>query len=154
MPYMPRVTPVRVIVGAVAAGILLLVAAGVALVALHAWDSPHFARSDLVGVYVAKYPTGTETLTLNPDGTWLQEVRLKEPPDSTPVSRMGSWTWDESAQRLRLHTAMPVNDGHGRINPAFQTDPGGGDYSLARKWLFFGQLYLGDWDSAPLWKVE
>ncbi len=49
---------------------------------------------------------------------------------------------------------MPVNDGHGRINPAFQTDPGGGDYSLARKWLFFGQLYLGDWDSAPLWKVE
>ena len=151
---MPKLTPLRVIIGAAVAGTLLLVAAGVALVALQAWRWPRFERSDLIGVYVASYPTGTETLTLNADGTFLQEVALKEPQGSTPVTRTGSWTWDESAQRLRLDNKMPVNDGLGRISPTFQTDPGGGSYPLERRWWFFGQLLLGDQGSAPLWKVH
>ena len=150
---MPKVTRLRVIGGAAVAGIIVLVAAGLVLAALFAWCSPHFDRSDLVGVYVAKYPTGTETLTLNADGTFLQEVTLKEPPDSTPVTRTGSWTWDESAQYLRLDNGMPVNDGSGDISPTFQTGSGG-DYPLERRWWFFGQLLLGDQGSAPLWKVD
>ena len=128
-------------------------AAGLVLAALFAWCSPHFDRLDLVGVYVAKYPSGTETLTLKPDGTFLQEVTLKEPQDSTPITRVASWTWDESPQRLRLHDGMAVNDGFGDISPTFRTDSGG-DYGAERKWWFFGQLLLGDRDSAPLWKVD
>lgn len=150
---MPRLTPLRVIGGAAVAGILALVVAGLVLVALYAWCSPHFDRPDVVGVYVAKYPSGTETLTLNADGTFLQEVTLKEPPDSTPVTRVGSWTWDESDQRLRLPNCMAVNDGHGDIRPTFQTDSGCG-FPLTRKWWFFGQLLLGDRGTTPLWKVE
>jgi hypothetical protein len=151
---MPRLTPLRVIVGAAVAGILVPVAAGLVLVALFlAGVSPHFDRSDLIGVYVAKYPSGTETLTLKPDGTFLQEVTLKEPQDSTPVTRTGSWTWDESAQRLRLHDGMAVNDGFGDISPTLRTDSGG-DTGAERKWWFFGQILLGDRDSAPLWKVD
>ena len=150
---MPRLTPLRVIGGAVVAGILVLVAAGLVLAALFVWCLPHFDRSDLVGVYVAKDRFGTETLTLKPDGTFLQEVTLKEPLDSTPITRVGSWTWDESDQTLRLDDGMPVNDGFGNISPTFQTGSGG-DYPLTRKWWFFGQLLLGDRDSAPLWKVD
>jgi len=152
---MPRLTPLRVIVGAAVAGILVLVAAGLVLVALFLIGvSPHFDRSDLVGVYVAKYPSGTETLTLKPDGTFLQEVRLKEPRHSTPVTRSGYWTWDESRQYLDLHDGMAVNDGSGEISPTFQTGVGGGSFPLDRKWWFFGQLYLGVRESAPLWKVD
>jgi len=131
--------------------VMALVAAGLVLVA--SW-SPHFERSDLVGVYVAKYPSGTETLTLKPDGTFLQEVRLKEPRHSTPVTRSGYWTWDESRQYLDLHDGMAVNDGSGEISPTFQTGVGGGSFPLDRKWWFFGQLYLGVRESAPLWKVD
>lgn len=151
---MPKLTPLRVIGGAAAGGILVLVAAGLVLAALLAWCSPHFDRSDLVGVYVAKYPSGTETLTLKPDGTFLQEVTLKEPQDGAPVTRGGTWTWDEPAQRLRLHNCMPVSDPSGNIRPDFQTAPPGCDTGAERKWWFFGQLLLGDRDSAPLWKVD
>ena len=120
---MPRLTPLRVIVGAAVAGILVLVAAGLVLVALFLIGvSPHFDRSDLVGVYVAKYPSGTETLTLRPDGTFLQEVTLKGPQGSTPITGVGSWAWDESAQRLRLDNCWGVNDGFGDISPTFQTE--------------------------------
>jgi len=151
---MPKITPLRVIGGAVVAGILVLVAAWLVLAALVAWCSPHFDRSDLVGVYVAEYPTGTETLTLKPDGTFLQEVVLKEPLDSTPITRVGPWTWDESAQRLRLDNCMAVGDGFGNISPTFQTDAGGLDTGAEREWWLFGQLLLGDRDTAPLWKVD
>jgi len=105
-------------------------------------------------VYVAKYPSGTETLTLKPDGTFLQEVTLKKPQNSTPVTRTGSWTWDESRQSLYLANCMPVSDGSGDIRPAFQTDPSGCGTGAERKWWFFGQLLLGDRDSAALWKVH
>jgi NlpE N-terminal domain len=152
---MPKLTPLRVIVGAAVAGVLSLVAAGlVFFVALLVWGLPHFERSDLIGVYVAKYPTGTQTLTLNEDGNFLQEVKLKKPPDSAPFTQIGSWTWDESAQRLRMDNCWGVNDGLGNISPTFQTEAGRCDYPLTRRWWFFGQLLLGDEDSAPLRKVD
>lgn len=151
---MPRITPLRLMAAVAAAGILLLVVGGLFVAALFAWCLPHFDRSDLVGVYVAKYPTGTETLTLKADGTFLQEVVLKEAREDPPITWAGVWTWDESDQRLRLDNGMPVNNGFGDISPTFQSEGGAGSYPVERKWVFFGQLLLGDRDSAPLWKVE
>jgi len=152
---MPKITPLRVIGGAVVAGILVLVAAWLVLAALVAWCSPHFDRSDLVGVYVAEYPTGTETLTLKPDGTFLQEVVLKEPLDSTPITRVGPWVWDESEQRLRLANCMAIDYSFGRISATVQTAEGGCSYTAERKWWYYGQLLLdGHGSFADLSKVD
>jgi hypothetical protein len=131
-----------------------VVAAWIFLESSLIWYTPHFERSDLVGVYVAKYSNGTEKLTLNEDGIFLQEVELKEPRDSAPVNRTGSWTWDESRQRLSIHDCWGGNDGHGRIRP-LQDEGAVCSYPLAREWWgMFGRLYLGDQGSAPLWKVD
>ncbi len=102
---------------------------------------------------MAKYHSGTEVLSLSADGTFLQEVMLKEPQDGAPITRTGSWTWDESRQSLNIADCMAVNDGRGDIRPTFQTDSGCA-FPLEHKWGFFGQLLLGDRDSSPLWKVE
>ncbi len=134
-------------------GVLALVAAGLVLWVLFSWFLPEFDRSDVVGIYVAKYPSGTETLTLNANGTFLQEVVLKEPQDSTPITRTGTWTWAESEQRVRLPNCMIVNDGHGDIRPAFRDDAGC-SFQPGREWWFFGQLLLGGRETAPLWKVR
>ena len=55
-------------------GGIVLVSAFLVLWALYAWFTPHFDRSDVVGVYVANYPALTETLELKEDGTFRQEV--------------------------------------------------------------------------------
>ncbi len=150
---MLTLTPVRVIGGAVIVGVLALASAAAVLIALFAWCTPEFDRSGIVGVYVAKYPSGTETLTLNADGSFLQEVVLKEPQDNTPITRTGSWTWDESAQYLRLRNCMAVGDGFGDIRPTFRTDSGC-SLPAERRWWFFGQVLLGGESSAPLRKVR
>lgn len=151
---MPKLTPIRIIGGVAAGGVLALVVGGLVVAALFAWCLPHFGESVLVGVYLARYHSGTETLTLSADGTFLQEVMLKEPQDGAPITRTGSWTWDESKQTLRLFDCMDVNNGSGDINPAFRSEGSGCSYTAERRWWFFGQILLGDRDSAPLWKVN
>lgn len=148
---MLKITPLRVVVGAVVAGVLALASAGLVLWALFAWFLPHYDRSDIVGVYVANYSSGTETLTLNADGTFLQEVVLKEPQDSTPITRTGTWTWDESEQRVSLRNCMALNDGHGDIRPTFRTDAGC-SWPAEPEWWFFGRLLLGGRESTPRWE--
>ena len=149
MPIMPKLTPLRIAVGVVVAPVLLLATAWLVLFALATWCLPQFEREDLVGVYTAKCPSGTETLTFKADGTFLQEFTLKEPRNGTPITGTGSWTWDESSQRLRMDNCWGI--GNCRHNPH---DVGRCDTGADRKWLFFGQLLLGDRDSGPLWKVD
>jgi hypothetical protein len=64
------------------------------------------------GTYVASYPFGTEKLTLNADGTFLQEVTINS---EVPETVRGSWKFDGHDSRVNLYGSMVVVDGFGAL---------------------------------------
>jgi hypothetical protein len=150
---LPRLTPLRLIGGAVVLGILGLVSAFLLLWVLFSSCTPRFERSELVGVYVAKYPSGTETLELKEDGTFLHKVVLKDPQDSTPVTRTGTWAFDEHAQIVSIPGCMAVR-GRGDINPTFRTDLSDCALPVERQGIFFGPITLSGDANIIMRKVD
>jgi hypothetical protein len=146
---LPRLTPLRVIGGILILGALGLVCGYLLLWGLFSWCTPHFDRSDIVGVYVGKFPWGTETLDLREDGTFLQEVVLREPQDTTPVTRTGTWTFDDPAQTIRISECIPVLG----IKPTFGTDFGCA-YVPEREHLFYGDIMLAAYSNVEIRKVD
>jgi hypothetical protein len=63
--------------------------------------------SDLVGKFQAEYPFGTETLTLNSDGKYVQEfVEL----GNTNVANVhGAWHYDSAHRELELENPLVIN---------------------------------------------
>src|SRR5205823_8516421 len=76
------------------------------------------------GTYVASYPFGTETLTLNAVGTFLQEVTIKS---EVPERVRGSWKFDGRDSRLTLYGSMVVVDGFGKLRHDWRTVTSGVD---------------------------
>jgi len=64
------------------------------------------------GSYAASYPFGTETLVLNRDGTFVQQVTIKNEP---PAAARGSWKFDPANSRVDLYGSMIVVDGFGKL---------------------------------------
>jgi len=64
--------------------------------------------SDLVGKYRADYPFGVETLTLNSDGTYLQE--FVEHQATNVLSASGKWTYDSRYRELVLQNPLVIDD--------------------------------------------
>ena len=108
-------------------------------------------QSELAGVYVATYENGTEKVTLDKGGTFVQEVRLQ---GSDPaVVNTGTWQYRDG--RVDLHHCLAVSDGLGQIRADFATTSGVCSPSLGRRWAFAGELRLGgDEDPSPLWKIQ
>jgi hypothetical protein len=134
----------RLVVAAVAFAALLIL-----LVIAFSWHSPYLRRSDVVGTYVAKYPSGTERLELKRDGTFVQEVVLKVPQDT--VTRSGTWTFNEATQTLMIRDCMRVGR-EGDISPTFRTDLGC-FLPVERSAVFFGPITLtgGTYPVTGLW---
>lgn len=59
------------------------------------------------GTYVASYPFGTETITLNRDGTFVQRVAIKQ---EQPVTVHRTWDFDPKESRVNLYGSMIVAD--------------------------------------------
>src|SRR5260370_4731353 len=57
------------------------------------------------GTYVASYPFGTETITLNRDGTFVQRVAIKQ---EQSVTVRGTWDFDPKESRANFYGAMIV----------------------------------------------
>jgi hypothetical protein len=149
---MPKLTPLRVIGGVAALGVLGIASAFFAAWALFSWCVPEFDRSDIVGVYVGKFQWGTATLDLREDGTFLQEVVLKEPQDTTPVNRTGTWTFDDPAQTIRIPECIPML-GVGDINPTSRTDFGCAFVPEREHW-FYGDIMLAAYSDVEIRKVD
>ena len=58
------------------------------------------------GTYVASYPFGTEKLTLNHDGTFVQEVTIEK---QTQATARGSWTFDADKSRVELNGELVLS---------------------------------------------
>jgi hypothetical protein len=104
--------------------------------------------SDVPGVYVANYDSGTQELTLQDDGTYLQVVTLDGVDE--PVTNSGVWTYDD--QDVSLRDCFFLNDGTGGIRPDFANKLGICLYSVGRRWFLWGQLRLGPDEGSPLWR--
>lgn len=109
-------------------------------------------ESELYGAYVATYENGTQKLTLEKDGAFVQEVRLKG--SDSVVVNSGTWKYNRPSNYVDLENCLGVNDGFGRIRANFATNRGGCSYPVERRFLFAGQLRLGPDESSPLWKVQ
>lgn len=111
-------------------------------------------ESELYGVYVAEYESGTEKLTLHKEGRYIQEVSLKG--SQKPTINSGVWKYDPSRNRVEMEGCFGVGDGFGKIRPDFAAKRGVCSFPVGRRWFVVGQgqLRLGPDEASPLWKVE
>ena len=58
---------------------------------------------EVYGTYVATYPFGTDKITLNRDGTFVQRVEVK---DEQPVTVQGRWEFDPKESQASFYGAM------------------------------------------------
>jgi hypothetical protein len=70
------------------------------------------------GTYVATYPYGTETMTLNSDGTLIQRAAINK---ESPLTVRGRWEFDPAESRVSIHGVMIVDDGFGHLKADWQT---------------------------------
>jgi hypothetical protein len=73
---------------------------------------------EVYGTYVRSYPFGTETITLNRDGTFAQRVAIKQ---EEPVTVRGTWDFDPKESRASFYGALLVTDGFGNLRKDWRT---------------------------------
>lgn len=74
------------------------------------------------GVYVASYPYGTETVTLNRDGTFVQSIAVKQ---ENTVTVHGTWEFEPGTKETRVtfHGARVVDGGSDHPVEGWQSAP-------------------------------
>ena len=71
------------------------------------------------GTYIATYPFGTDTITLNSDGTLVQQVVIAV--DPPPEIARGRWSFDPSNGYVTFDVYLSVDDGFGKLDRAWRT---------------------------------
>ena len=85
------------------------------------------------GTYKASYPFGTETINLNEDGGFVQEVAVK---DQAPVTVRGKWDFDSKGSRVNFDRLMMVVDGTGHLKSDWRTvTPGIASLDVETHWF-------------------
>ncbi|MBI4302548.1 MAG: hypothetical protein HY664_08075, partial [Chloroflexi bacterium] len=95
-------------------------------------------QAELYGTYIANYEIAKETLVLKDEGTFEQEVTLKE--TSQVNTTRGSWSYDPVAGEVTFHNFMSVIDVSKELNPDY-AQPKGSVVLPASVW--FGRIRLG-----------
>ena len=109
------------------------------------WSQPR-QTSALYGTYVADYEFAKETLTLNPDGTYVQQVVLKS--DGRVSVARGKWRYDpETAYATFDRNMMLVMDGFQHFRPNYAAPRKEGLVSLPVDRLL-GHIRIGAADGA------
>jgi len=91
-------------------------------------------QDEVYGTYVASYPFGNETLTLNRDQTFLQQAVIN---GQAPVTAHGRWVFDSADSRVNFYGSMQVVDGIGHLRSDWRTIGPGltGSMSVERIWF-------------------
>ncbi len=71
-------------------------------------------EEDLYGTYVAKYPFGTEILTLKARGEYTQEADIIV--DAKIITHKGHWRFNAPTQNVLLEGSLVVQDGYGHLD--------------------------------------
>lgn len=70
------------------------------------------------GTYVASYPFGRVTLSLNRDGTFSQQIEIK---GEQPLTVRGQWSYDSQASFVHLDGFIIVDAGNGSLSSDWRT---------------------------------
>ncbi|HUY19006.1 MAG TPA: hypothetical protein VMV15_07250 [Candidatus Binataceae bacterium] len=96
--------------------------------------------SPVYGSYIADYAAATETLTLKPDGTFVQSVTLR--PHGKPVTSTGHWHFDQPTAFVIFDSGyIEVLDLLGRPRPDYAQPLSGEVFMPVVRCL--GRLYIG-----------
>jgi hypothetical protein len=98
--------------------------------------------------YLASYPFGSETLTLNRDGSFFQQVKINAQPTATA---RGSWVFDPKESRIDLCGLMVVVDGFDDLKSNWKTvAPGVASFGVERHWF---HVLMGSAGKYPLYET-
>ena len=115
------------------------------------WSQPR-QTSALYGTYVADHKFAKETLTLNPDGTYVQQVILKS--DGRVSVARGKWRYDPGTAYATFdHNMMLVMDGFQHFRPNYAAPREEGLVSLPVDRLL-GQIRIGAADGAAPYEKQ
>jgi len=85
------------------------------------------------GTYVASYPFGTETITLNRDGTFVQRVEIKQ---EQALTVQGTWDFDPKESHANFYGALIVADGFDHLRSDWRTVTAGiVSLDVERRWF-------------------
>lgn len=88
---------------------------------------------EVYGTYKAAYPFGTETITLNRDGSFDQKFTLQV---EGPVGIHGNWHFDAQGSRVNFEHIMIIMDGTGHLKRDWRTlTPGNASLDVATRWF-------------------
>jgi hypothetical protein len=91
---------------------------GIVAALMMAGCSMTVSAESVYGSYVASYPFGTDTISLNRDGTFVQQVAIKQ---QEPVTVRGIWEFDPTESRATFYGAMIVADGFDHLRNDWRT---------------------------------
>lgn len=85
------------------------------------------------GTYRTSYPFGTEAITLNGDGSFRQEIALR---DQTPITVQGKWEYNYQGNRMNLDGFISVVDGFGHLRSDWRmAKPGLASFDIEMHWF-------------------
>lgn len=104
-------------------------------------------KDELLGTYVAEYEFGTDKLELRSDGTYTQEITLKE--GEKVIRGDGKWSYDRSRHYIDFEDLYVLSDGYGKKSDAYENLPRGpASYPVAR-YFWSRRLRLGPDEGTP-----
>ncbi len=115
--------------------------APVAFVVLTSGCLLHPDPKEIPGTYVAEFDFGTDTLKLESDGTYIQEIKVKGRSDVLRAS--GTWRYDQGESRINLVDVFAIQNRYSdEWDERTVTNRGGASYAVERYFLS-GKLRLG-----------
>jgi hypothetical protein len=126
--------------------------AAIAVVLALSGCSNAVSSDDLPGSYVAEYPFGTERVTLSADGSYTQEIAVK---DVKSVVNSGRWKYVKESHEVDLAKCLVASDGFGALRKDYAIPLDGGcSLPVEREYFLAGDLRLGPDEGFPLRKVR
>jgi hypothetical protein len=86
-------------------------------------------------------------LELKSDGTYIQEIILKE--EGTVLKGGGRWSYDEAAHRVNFEDLYVLSDGYGNRAPGYGSRPRGFGNFPAERYFWSRRLRLGPDEGTP-----
>jgi len=98
-------------------------------------------KSDLTGRYVAKYPFGTDRISLKANGEYAQEFTPKT--GNKVATTKGRWSYDQATGYVTFENCLIVYDDHWKLAPDYDVPRNGLCVLPARK-LFRTTIVIND----------
>lgn len=108
---------------------------------------PHPDPKEIPGTYLAEYDFGTDSLRLESDGTYVQEIRVKG--RSEVLRASGTWKYDQAESRIDLSDVYSIQNRYSdEWDDRTVTNLGRASYSIER-YFFSRKLRFGPDDGHP-----